>query len=632
MSHANKTMVVAVNLSYNGAITMLKTFENASSQQVSHRGQGTTPQGAAVAHSHSKHTKSLAGGACNTSQTSLLDRVRKDLIGNHTVINTPFGERPLVYADYTASGRAIGFLEDNIRRQVLPHYANTHTDASHTSKYTNHLREQAREQIRHSVNGTNDDKVIFCGSGATAAINKLIDILGLRLPSALDERYVLRDQIPELQRPVILVGPYEHHSNELPWRETIADVVRIDLDASGGIDQAHLAEQLQRYQAREVIIGSFSAGSNVTGVLSDIEGITSLLKTAGALSFWDFAAAGPYVAIDMNATKAAIDAAFISPHKFIGGPGTPGILVAKSALLNNAIPAVVGGGTVAYVSPTRHRYLAHPEHREEAGTPAIVESIRAGAVFALKDAIGAEAIEAIERHYYQRAFEAFRSCSAIDLLGGAAGHRLPIFSMRFRHKHQDLHYGFAAVLLNDLFGIQARGGCSCAGPYGHSLLGIDDQLSVNIDGVVSAGLEAFKPGWLRINLHYAAREAEVTYLLNAVMLVAEQGWRLLPSYELTAKGDWQYRDHLNTDVPSLASLLNEPTRAPQCTFEPSEFNDYLLEGSALLTRGSPAKHVKAAMGDSVFSSDIDSLRWFITAREAAIELALGIDGEDSSLK
>lgn len=553
-----------------------------------------------------------------TSDTTMLDRVRDDLIGNQASMSTPFGIRPLVYADYTASGRSIGFLEDNIRQQVLPFYANTHSEASFTGAYTNSLREQARSQIRQSVNGTADDKVIFCGAGATAAINKLIDILGLRLPRALDERYAMCARIPEQHRPVIFVGPYEHHSNELPWRETVADVVRIGLDIDGGIDQAELTAQLKHYANRDLLIGSFSAASNVTGIISDINAITRRLKAADALAFWDFAAAGPYVTIDMNRANAPIDAAFISPHKFIGGPGTPGILVAKSALLNNPVPAVVGGGTVAYVSPTQHRYLADAEHREEGGTPAIVESIRAGAVFAIKDAIGVEAIARIEHEYCQRAFEAFASCSAIEVLGINGKPRLPIFSLRFHHRSRELHHGFVAALLNDLFGIQARGGCSCAGPYGHSLLSIDDDLSTAIDGIVSNGIEAFKPGWLRINLHYSASKADVSYLLAALLLVAKHGWRLLPSYRLTDTGRWRHRDTECEDFTSLAALLNAPTRDRGPRLRLESLDDYLTAAAEILAKGPSDAHIRAALADLPFSEETEIHRWFTTAQEAAI--------------
>jgi selenocysteine lyase/cysteine desulfurase len=545
-------------------------------------------------------------------------RIREDLVGSRAQISTPYGQRPLVYADYTASGRALKFLEDNIRSKVLPYYANTHTEASFTGAQTNALREDARAAVRRSVNGTADDKVIFCGSGATAAINRLIDILGLRLPGGLDRRYRLLAQIPRDDRPVIFVGPYEHHSNELPWRETIADVVRIGLDEHGQINQTQLAAELENFSGRLLRIGSFSAASNVTGIKSDVAGITRLLKDAGALAFWDFAAAAPYVSIDMNLAGAAIDAAFISPHKFVGGPGTPGVLVAKSHLFGNDVPAVVGGGTVSYVSATEHRYLTDPEHREEGGTPAIVESIRAGAVFALKDQIGDATIEALEQALVARALEHFALTREIELLGPKTADRLGICSMRIRCDGRYLHHGFSASLLNDLFGIQARGGCSCAGPYGHDLLNLDLEQSRLLDALVREGYECFKPGWVRVTFHYAAPPEEIDYILSALTLVATHGWRLLPSYRLNPQtGVWMHRDAAGTLPVAFADLLNSAESTGDPAPAPAEFPALLDAAEALLEAGSTDAHREAALREPPFPAAVDQHRWFVTAREAA---------------
>jgi selenocysteine lyase/cysteine desulfurase len=553
---------------------------------------------------------------------AILDRVRNDLIGNRVTIHTPFGEKPLIYADYTASGRALGFLEENIREKVLPYYANTHTEASFTGAQTNALREAARTAIRQSVNGSADDKVIFCGSGATAAVNRLIDILGLRLPHDLDQRFALIDQIPPDERPVVFVGPYEHHSNELPWRETIADVVRIGLDCNGRIDQRQLSEKLEEFAERPLRIGSFSAASNVTGIRSDVPSITTILKSAGAMAFWDYAAAGPYVDIDMNADNAPIDAVFISPHKFIGGPGTPGLLIAKSHLLRNTVPAVVGGGTVSYVSPTEHRYLADPEHREEGGTPAIVESIRAGAVFSLKDQIGAERIESIEQTLVLKALDHLKTVQEIEVLGPVTQDRLGIFSMRIKYAGRDLHHGFIAALLNDLFGIQARGGCSCAGPYGHDLLNIDAEISRDLDALVTEGFECFKPGWVRVNFHYAAHLEEVDYILGALQLIATLGWRLLPSYELDWKrGTWRHKDDLSELPITLADLLKPHAGQQAVAAGPGASLEHLLDlALATLQEGSPASHRATALEEQPFPEELERRRWFATSFEAASAL------------
>ena len=333
---------------------------------------------------------------------TLLDQIRHGVIGERRPIPTCFGEKPLIYADYTASGRSLDFVEDYIRDQVLPYYANTHTETSYTGAQTTALREQARGLIRGAVNASDDDCVIFCGSGATAAINKLVDILNLRLPADLDGRHGLCERIPQSDRPLVLVGPYEHHSNELPWRESLARVEVVELDASGQLDLADLELRLQANRECPLVIGSFSAASNVTGIRSDVKAVTALLHAYNGLCFWDFAAAAPYVGIDMSSNpQTALDAVFLSPHKFVGGPGSPGVLVVKRKLLTNSVPAVPGGGTVSYVTPEDHRYLVDPEHREEGGTPAIIESIRAGLAVKLQQDVGLDCIGALERDFLQ---------------------------------------------------------------------------------------------------------------------------------------------------------------------------------------------------------------------------------------
>ena len=485
--------------------------------------------------------------------SSLIARIRDAVIGRQQRITTPFGEKPLVYADYTASGRSLDFIEDYIREQVLPFYANTHTETAHTGARTTALRESARSTIRAAVNGGVNDKVIFCGSGATAAINKIIDIMNLRLPADLDQRYQLASAIPETERPVVFIGPYEHHSNELPWRESLCTVEVIPLDAQGAIDQQALAAALEKHEERRHKIGSFSAASNVTGIKSDVSGITRLLKQHGALAFWDYAAAGPYVAINMNGAD-PLDAIFLSPHKFVGGPGTPGVLVAKAALFQNRVPALVGGGTVSWVNSTAHVYATDVERREEGGTPAIIESIRAGLVFSLQQAVGTSNIAALEGELADRALQRFSKCSNLEVLGHPTAARLPIFSLRFRHGERDLHHGFVVALLNDLFGIQVRGGCSCAGPYAHTLLDIDRDTSEHFEQAIIAGDSLMRPGWVRVNFNYFIDAEEFDYLLRAIELVAEHGWRMLPSYAWNAAhGVWRHRQGHKTPMPSFAS-------------------------------------------------------------------------------
>ena len=489
---------------------------------------------------------------CETASGELLATIRHDIIGDDRVIDGPFGARRVTYADYTASGRSLAFLEEFIRQEVMPLYANTHTETSGTGRQTTRFREDARHLILDAVGGDPElDCVIFTGSGATAAVNKLVEVLNLRLPADLDARYDLRGRIPLADRPVVFIGPYEHHSNELPWRESIADVVTIDEDHDGRIDLAHLQAELVRYADRPLKIGSFSAASNVTGIVSDTVRVAALLRTHGALSFWDFAAAGPYVRIEMNPIGAPKDAVFLSPHKFIGGPGTPGVLVAKKSLFRNRVPTQPGGGTVAYVNTVEHRYLSDPTHREEGGTPAIIESIRAGLVFQLKEAVGAERIEALEAAFLERAIAAWHAHPAVRVLGNPEARRLSIVSFLIRYAPEGstpepveryLHHNFVVALLNDLFGIQARGGCSCAGPYGHRLLGIDLARSHAFECAIVAGQEGLKPGWVRVNFNYFISEATFTHVVESVSWVADHGWKLLPAYTFDVRtGQWRHR-------------------------------------------------------------------------------------------
>ncbi|MEO9103978.1 MAG: aminotransferase class V-fold PLP-dependent enzyme [Terrimesophilobacter sp.] len=554
------------------------------------------------------------------AEPAIVARIRECVIGDDRLMDGPYGQKPVTYADYTASGRSLSFIEDFIRDEVLPRYANTHTESSGTGLQTTRLREDARDAIRHAVNGDDDTMVIFTGSGSTAAIDKLVGILGLRLPRELDEKYGLDALIPKNERPVVFIGPYEHHSNELPWRESIADVVTIHENADGHIDQAQLADELRMYADRPLRIGSFSAASNVTGILSDTHAITRLLHEHGALAFWDFAAAAPYIDVEVNRIGGEPierkDAIFISPHKFIGGPGTPGVLIVDRALMRNAIPHVVGGGSVSYVNENTHRYLSNPEHREEAGTPAIIESIRAGLVFELKEAVGVETIVALEHDFLHRAITAWNAHPCIEVLGNPGAERLSIVSFVVRRPGgRYLHHNAVVAMLNDVFGIQSRGGCSCAGPYGHRLLGIDEQRSLELDEQIKGGCEGIKPGWVRVNFNYFLSDEVFRYIVQAVTMIAEHGAKLLPDYRFEpASGLWKHRAgpvepplrlaQLAYDADGQLRFPRHDDRAPG-----SVYSDSLAAARALFAAAPQATldttGVAIELGDA-----FEHLRWF----------------------
>ena len=554
--------------------------------------------------------------------TELVAKIRDSIIGDSRLIETSFGQKPLVYADYTASGRSLDFIEQFITNSVLPFYANTHTETSFTGAQSTAYREEARQTIKQAVNAFKDDQLIFCGSGATSAINKLIDILNLRLPADLNERHKFLDLVPVASRPVVFIGPYEHHSNEIPWRESIADVVVIPLSQSGRLNTKMLQKKLIEFADRPLKIGSFSAASNVTGLKTDVDEVAALLHQYDALSFWDYAAAAPYVSIDMNPINSACskDAAFLSPHKFVGGPGTPGVLIVKKQLLKNSVPASPGGGTVLYVTPVDHKFITDHERREEGGTPAIVESIRAGLVFKLQQAVGTDLIENLEASFKERALAQWKTNKNIEVLGDSSQEGLSIFSLRIKHKEADLHYGFVVALLNDLFGIQARGGCSCAGPYGHELLGMDLSYSRKLEKELNKGHMVMRPGWVRLNFNYFINEETFDYLLKAIEYVSALGWKLLPFYQFdTDSGAWRYQGaSMKLESLCLDSLFAEEQ---QPAIDPAKpLSKYLDEALIELNKVDDGR-VRYSLS---LPESANKLRWFVLPQEIEPQSRIGL--------
>jgi len=498
------------------------------------------------------------------------DFLRRELIGADAPIQTPFGERLMMYADYTASGRCLCFVE-NYLRQLQRIYANSHTEDDISGRSMTQLLREAEDSIKKSVNAGESGRIINVGSGATGAIDKLQQIIGVALPPATrqhlgtllgnalgsDKLDIFKHYLRENQ-PIVFVGPYEHHSNEISWRENLATVVAVRLDSEGGIDLKHLEELLQdpAYQGRKRI-GSFSAASNVSGIISPVHEIAALLHRYDAIACFDYAASAPYVQIDMNppADKydgdASLDAIFISPHKFLGGPGSSGVLIFHERLYNRALPPTVSaGGTVDYVGREYQDFITRIEEREKPGTPGVLQTLKAAMVFEVKDNVTVARIEKRENELLEKTFARWIANPAIEILGNQdPDKRVGIISFNIKSNtggsdgSQYLHPKFITTLLNDLFGIQSRAGCSCAGPYGHRLLDIDEETSEDYRSCVVEGFSGIKPGWCRISMHYVMDDLEVDFLLDAVDFVARYGGLFLPLYDFDLyDGSWSKKD------------------------------------------------------------------------------------------
>ncbi|KAJ4766380.1 hypothetical protein LUZ62_076755 [Rhynchospora pubera] len=531
----------------------------------------------AITAPNESHDSDIFSSHHNTTTTNknMEDRIawlQSQLIGKSLDFKTPFGKRHLLYADHTASGRCLKYIENYIIQEVLPFYGNTHTDDSYVGDKTTSIVHRASSYIKRCMGAGPDDVLLFCGSGSSGAIKRLQEVMGIAVPSILRDRVV--QMLKEEERWVVFTGPYEHHSNLLSWRNSTAEVVEIGLDKNGLVDLEALKSQLvsPKY-ANRPMLGSFSACSNVTGIIVDTRAIARLLHEHGAFACFDFAASGPYVEIDMRSGDIeGYDAVFLSPHKFVGGPGTPGILLMNKSLyqLGSSAPSSCGGGTVAYVNNFDEKdtlYYDDIEEREDFGTPPIIQKVRTALAFWVKEYIGYDLIKLREHAFAKEAIEQLSMHPNIVILGNTKVDRLPIFSFLVypgsdenmdsstsdddvmhdatssSNTDKPLHGRFVAKLLCDLFGIQARGGCACAGPYGHYLLDVDEELSLCIRSAIKLGYNGIKPGWTRISFPYYMPREEFNFILSSIKFIATYGHLFLSFYSFDwVTGNWTFRN------------------------------------------------------------------------------------------
>lgn len=441
-------------------------------------------------------------------------KFRNNIIGNDLQFETPYGKKRLLYADWTASGRLYAPIEEKIQYEIAPYIGNTHTETSLTGTTMTLAYHKAKDIIKKHVNADKNDALICAEAGMTGVINKFQRILGIKL----HEKFKNKINIPEEDRPVIFITSMEHHSNQTSWLETIADVYIIGLDNEGYTDIEHLKRFLEQHKNRKMKIASVSSCSNVTGVMTNYHKIAEIMHEHGGYCFVDFAASAPYIKIDMHPDdKSYLDAIFFSPHKFLGAPGTSGVLIFNRELYHNEVPDNPGGGTVEWTNPWgKHRYVADIEAREDGGTPPFLQTIKIALTIQLKEQMGVENIARREKEIVNKVFEGLSNIPNLHILASNIKERLPIFSFYI----DNLHYNLAVKLLNDIYGIQTRGGCSCAGTYGHLLLKIEEYISKEITDKIDSGDLTEKPGWVRASFHPTMSDDDVSFIINSIRELA----------------------------------------------------------------------------------------------------------------
>lgn len=455
---------------------------------------------------------------------------RDKVIGSKQSFETAYGTKPLIYADWTASGRLYEPIEQLFMQQIAPFVGNTHTETTVTGSAMTSAYHHARQLIKRHCGAQDTDVLIAAYSGMTGVVNKFQRILGLKL----HERFRGQVSIPADQRPIVFVSHMEHHSNQTSWLETIADVEVIPPDDQGLMDLSQLDRLLEKYRHRPLKIAAVTSCSNVTGIFTPYHEVAERMHLAGGYCFVDFACSAPYIDIVMRPKDKPLqrlDAVYFSPHKFLGGPGSTGILIFDSALYQNSVPDDPGGGTVDWTNPWgEHKYIDHIEAREDGGTPAFLQTIRAAMAIQLKEQMGVHNILEREHEMLERVWQVFDEIPNLHVLAGQHRDRLGVISFYI----DDLHYNLGVSLLNDRFGIQVRGGCSCAGTYGHYLLNVDQEYSKSITSKINEGDNSDKPGWIRMSIHPVMTDDELGYVLDAIRQLAanhqhwQQDYRHLP--------------------------------------------------------------------------------------------------------
>jgi selenocysteine lyase/cysteine desulfurase len=436
---------------------------------------------------------------------------RKHIVGINQTFISPYGEQNLIYTDWTASGRLYRPLEEKILNDFGPFIANTHTETATSGAAMTLAYHEARSIIKDHVNASENDVLITEGSGMTGVVNKFQRILGLKVSENLKKH----TNIPEDIRPIVFVSHMEHHSNHTSWLETIADVEVVACNNEGLICLEAFEKAIKKHEQRRIKIASITSCSNVTGIKTPYHKVAKLIHKYNGLCFVDFACCAPYVTIDMHPAveEEYLDAIYFSPHKFLGGPGSSGVLIFNKKLYKNVVPDNPGGGTVSYTNPWgQHDYFDDVETREDGGTPAFMQTIRIALAVQLKEKMGVENIKKREDAVNEIMFETLESLPNVKILAPEHKIRLSIFSFYFEH----YHFNLVVKLLNDRFGIQTRGGCSCAGTYGHFLLNVDQETSNRIKDEILHGCNTEKPGWVRLSMHPTITSEELKFICDSL--------------------------------------------------------------------------------------------------------------------